>query len=168
MFHHEGVDSFMKAYRYMISGPGDSTKELWEELMKPRIDVAIAEEGSSFLIGDFTGCDAYSRRYLATVLPSNEKDRVTIYHMFNRPRHGASGFQMIGGFENDEERDSAMTRNSDRDITLVLPGRENRGCARNLIRREMMHCSILGRSVWDVLAKDREQKRQAKRTKRAA
>lgn len=40
-----------------------------------------------------------------------------------------------GGFESDEERDSAMTRDSDFDIAFIKDGRWDSGTAQNIKRR---------------------------------
>ena len=41
----------------------------------------------------------------------------------------------FGGFGSDQERDSAMTGNTDEDIAWIRPGRERSGTAKNLMRR---------------------------------
>ena len=46
---------------------------------------------------------------------------VTVYHMFVAPRNNA-GWPCVGGFPDDESRDSAMTRVSNYDIAWVRNG----------------------------------------------
>lgn len=68
---------------------------------------------------------------------------ITIYHMFNKPRNIPEANTRVildlvdfrGGFKSDEERDSAMTRDSDFDIAFVKDCRWNSGTAQNIKRR---------------------------------
>ena len=65
--------------------------------------------------------------------------------MFNSPRNTPEGMEMedaevddvyfVGGFKSDEERDSAMTNDSDFDIAFVKDNRWNSGTAQNIKRR---------------------------------
>lgn len=55
--------------------------------------------------------------------------------MFDKPRFNL-GFKTSGGYKNDEERDAAMTKNSNYDIAWVRPGKEKSGTAKNLERRK--------------------------------
>ena len=56
-------------------------------------------------------------------------------HMLDRPRHNA-GFATVGGFDSDEQRNEAMTCQSDYDIAWVRHGFEHAGTARNPARRQ--------------------------------
>jgi hypothetical protein len=89
--------------------------------------------GHHFVIGDADGIDLLAQKLLL-VLGANP-ERVTIYHMFDKPRFNL-GFKTSGGYKNDEERDAAMTKNSNYDIAWVRPGKEKSGTARNLERRK--------------------------------
>ena len=62
--------------------------------------------------------------------------------MFESPRHNA-GFPTESGFQSDEERDIAMTYNSDRDIAWVRKGREKSGTQKNLDRRSDLKYRLL-------------------------
>lgn len=69
---------------------------------------------------------------------SNEQidvNSVVVYHMFIAPRNHVSKFLTKGGYVNDEDRDSAMTKESDYDIAWVRPGKEKSGTAINIRRR---------------------------------
>lgn len=75
--------------------------------------------------------------------------KLTIYHMFESPRNIPEGYEppigieeildcsvsTISGFKSDEERDSAMTRDSDFDIVFVKDDRWDSGTAQNIKRR---------------------------------
>ena len=67
-------------------------------------------------------------------LDDKTKD-VIVYHMFESPRNNA-GYQTIGGFQSDKERDAQMTKDSDRDIAWVRSGRKNSGTQKNIERRK--------------------------------
>jgi hypothetical protein len=114
---------------HFISGHLSLTSEEFEAYYRPQIDEAISK-GYSFVVGDAKGADFLSQTYLL-----GKTDKVTVYHMFDTPRNNA-GFSTEGGFESDEQRDSAMTANSDKDIAWVKPGREKSGTQKNLDRRE--------------------------------
>ncbi len=88
--------------------------------------------GYHFVIGDADGIDLLAQKFLLGL--GATKDRVTIYHMFTSPKFNV-GFNTSGGYQTDEERDAAMTKNSDYDIAWVRPGKEKSGTARNLERR---------------------------------
>lgn len=89
--------------------------------------------GHHFVIGDADGIDLLAQKLLLVLGATS--DRVTIYHMFTKPRFNV-GFNTSGGYKNNEERDAAMTKNSNYDIAWVRPGKEKSGTARNLARRK--------------------------------
>jgi hypothetical protein len=115
-----------------ISGHLDLTREEFDEHYAPQIEEAL-KEVCCFVIGDARGCDQMAQQYLWA---RGYDDLVTIYHMFDAPRHAFKGIALQGGFKSDDERDTAMTEASDYDIAWVRPGRENSGTARNLARRK--------------------------------
>jgi hypothetical protein len=94
---------------------------------------AVAEaaaRGCRFVVGDARGADLlFQRHALACGL------HVTVFHMFERPRHNVGEFPTVGGFPTDTARDEAMTAASTLDIAWVRPGRERSGTANNLRRR---------------------------------
>jgi len=67
-------------------------------------------------------------------------ENVRVFHMLDAPRHNVGDYSTVGGFLNDEDRDAAMTRASQADITWVRPGRTHSGTARNLTRRAAIDC----------------------------
>jgi len=68
-----------------------------------------------------------------------EPERVTVYHMLEAPRNiNPKITQTVGGFESDDERDSAMTKASFEDIALVRTNKKLSGTAENILRRYML------------------------------
>lgn len=118
--------------KYFISGHRDLTVEEFNSLYVPVIlDILQDDPTCEFVVGDYQGVDSMAQGYLASLV-----DKVTVYHMFDRPRNLINpNFKTIGGFTSDEERDAAMTRDSDRDISFVRKGRRNSGTAQNIVRR---------------------------------
>jgi hypothetical protein len=113
---------------FFISGHLDLTQEEFQTHYVPLLREAISM-GDSFIVGDARGTDAMAQEFLAKLSAS-----VIVYHMFELPRNNC-GFEVIGGFRTDQERDEAMTKNSDADIAWIRPGREKSGTAKNLLRR---------------------------------
>jgi hypothetical protein len=123
-----------------ISGHYDLTDAEFECHYRSEIDEAIAH-GDHFIVGDANGAELSAQRYLFTRLGAS--DRVRVFHTFDRPRHNA-GFPTVGGFESDELRNEAMTRQSDYDIAWVRHGFEYAGTARNLQRRQRQNAAVDG------------------------
>lgn len=131
---------------YFISGHRDLSYEEFEKYYVPKIEEVIKSDPfAEFLVGDCDGVDKYAMDYLY----SQTSKEFAIYHMFDTPRNLPSNYTfsgsikeimigrvaVIGHFKTDEERDSAMTRNSDFDIAFVKDGRWNSGTAQNIKRR---------------------------------
>jgi hypothetical protein len=121
---------------YFISGHLSLTQEEFDTHYKSLIDEALSHN-SFFVVGDAKGADTLSQNYLF-----DKTDRVVVYHMFETPRYNA-GFPTEDGFQSDEERDIAMTNNSDMDIAWVRKGREKSGTQKNLDRRETLKYHLL-------------------------
>jgi hypothetical protein len=113
-----------------ISGHRDISENEFREHYENKIFEAINQD-CSFVLADCRGVDEQSQKFLKAF---NVKD-VKVYHMFEEPRYN-SGFECIGGFQNDIERDTAMTEASDYDIAWVRPGKERSGTAQNIERRK--------------------------------
>lgn len=123
---------------YFISGHLSLTWAEFVEHYKEEIDQALADPEGKFVIGDAPGADTLAQEYLTST-----GAEVTVFHMFDSPRHLASRlFSTQGGFQTDEERDEAMTRASAADIAWVRPGRETSGTARNLVRRHAVNDGV--------------------------
>ena len=127
-----------------ISGHGDVTQEEFNLHYKPLIDQAIEDEVKEFVVGDFRGTDHLAQIYLKlrSTLNTSRDIKVTVYHMFDKPRNNPCNFPTIGGFVDDEERDTAMTLASTRDIAWIRPGKVNSGTEKNIKRREDEPCQL--------------------------
>ena len=88
----------------------------------------------NFVVGDCVGVDSMAQDWLRDNLKCHSK--VTVYHMFEKPRYLASMlFNTSGGYEDDIPRDSAMTEVSNEDIAFIRKGRWISGTAQNILRR---------------------------------
>lgn len=125
---------------YFISGHRNLSYEDFEKYYIPIIDKIIREDDEAkFVVGDCDGVDKFAMDYIF----SKDICHITIYHMFNKPRNVPEANTRVildlvdfrGGFKSDEERDSAMTRDSDFDIAFVKDCRWNSGTAQNIKRR---------------------------------
>jgi len=113
---------------YFISGHLSISDLEFEKHYSLKLKKA-AQEGAKFIIGDARGTDAKAQQFLYEL-----GAEATVYHMFEHPRNNP-GFQTVGGFKSDKERDEAMTQASTDDIAWVRPGKEKSGTAKNLARR---------------------------------
>lgn len=129
---------------YFISGHRDLSYKDFEKYYIPKIKEVIGKDPrAEFIVGDCDGADKYAMDY---IFNETMKD-LTIYHMFNKPRNTpndkhpgtlVSDYKYIffrRGFKSDEERDSAMTRDSDFDIAFIKDNRWDSGTAQNIKRR---------------------------------
>ena len=124
---------------YFISGHGDITEEEFERNYKPVIENAISEmPNCKFVIGDYKGVDIMAQNYLMDVLELGP-ERVTVYHMHDKPRNVNEKItQLKGGFDNDEDRDAAMTAASFEDIAFVRDHTRLSGTSQNILRRKRL------------------------------
>lgn len=139
---------------YFISGHLDISDEVFSLHYKPSIDLAIKEEKSKFVMGDSVGADTMAQSYLAETAKSvpGLQERVTVFHMFDKPRNNVGNFATHGGFKDDESRDQAMTMFSTDDILWIRSPEESKklygkkfrpnrisGTEKNKLRREEMN-----------------------------
>lgn len=129
-----------------ISGHLDLTIQEFNQNYIPAIDAALLS-GCSFVLGDAMGCDSIAQTYLLNKITDYKTDRVTVYHMFDKPRNSLFHHH-CGGFTTDEDRDAAMTHISDFDIAWFrseqaqkeIYGNKYRkrtsGTERNILRRQ--------------------------------
>lgn len=130
--------------KYFISGHRDLSYKDFEKYYIPKIkDIVQKDNEAKFIVGDCNGVDKYAMDYIFCETMSS----VVIYHMFVKPRNTPKdkhpgdlvsdykGVSFKGGFKSDEERDSAMTNDSDFDIAFVKDNRWNSGTAQNIKRR---------------------------------
>ena len=121
--------------RYFVSGHRDLTVEEFKKYYVPKIDkVILLDTNPLFVVGDYWGCDIMAQDYL---VQKDMAEHTIVYHMFRAPRqHNISIKYLKGGFYTDEERDAAMTKNSDFDIAFVREGKwKDSGTATNIRRR---------------------------------
>lgn len=91
-----------------------------------------------YVVGDYEGVDIMAQNYLINELKINP-DRITVYHMFDKPRNINSKIKnLVGGFKSDEERDTAMTNASHYDIAFVRDHLQLSGTAMNILRRKLL------------------------------
>lgn len=91
-----------------------------------------------YVVGDYEGVDIMSQNYLVDNLKVDPK-RITVYHMFDKPRNYNSKITNFkGGFNYDEERDAAMTNDSTEDIAFVRDHLQLSGTAMNILRRKLL------------------------------
>lgn len=124
---------------YFVSGHRDLSYEDFEKHYVPVLsDILSYEFHPTFVVGDCNGVDKFAMDYIYNNM---RRGKLHIYHMFDSPRNTPEGFigedynivdkynwtyikdfleiKFIGGFQSDEERDSAMTKNSDYDVAFV-------------------------------------------------
>lgn len=91
-----------------------------------------------YIVGDYEGVDIMSQNYLIDCLKVDPK-RITVYHMFNKPRNYNDKITNFkGGFRSDEERDSAMTNDSTEDIAFIRDHTKWSGTGTNILRRYLL------------------------------
>lgn len=126
---------------YFISGHRDITKEEFEKNYCPIIDDIVKSNlpaNIRFIMGDYHGADYMSQHYLVEVL-NFPPERICVYHMGKKPMNIHPKIDnRVGGFNNDEERDSAMTRDSHIDVAFVRNHNKWSGTGANILRRHLM------------------------------
>lgn len=128
---------------YFVSGHLDITEDEFEKYYIQKINDAVSNN-CAFVIGDARGTDSFAQKYLHSMA----YDKVTIYHMCDKPRNNFGTFKTIGGFNDDDTRDTQMTRDSTNDILWIRPIEEQKkrlgkkynpnhisGTQKNMIRR---------------------------------
>lgn len=123
---------------YFISGHRDITEREFELNYQPILNVLSEDENVYFVVGDYHGADIMAQNYLIDILKINP-NRITVYHMLDAPQNlNPKITQLVGGFKTDEERDSAMTKASFKDIAFVRDITKNSGTAQNILRRHIL------------------------------
>lgn len=132
-------------FSYFISGHLDLTEKEFIENYQNKIQNAILNN-NTFVVGDAMGADSLAQKYLRDNI--QDKNKVTVYHMFDEPRNNFGDFPVKTGFKNDDERDAQMTRDSDADILWLRSVEEQKrrlgrrynpdhvnGTMKNILRR---------------------------------
>lgn len=118
---------------YFISGHRDLSEGDFKEYYVPKLRRVIeCDPDCKFVVGDYEGVDFMAQTWL---VKEGLKEKLTVYHMWSRPRHLAEGVMFTkGGYTSDLSRDSAMTEISDFDIAYIgKPGKS--GTRQNINRR---------------------------------
>ena len=126
---------------YFISGHRDLSYEDFKKYYIPKIKEVVEEDPrAEFIVGDCNGVDKYAMDYIF----NNVMCDLTIYHMSSKPnntpnnRHPGSlvsSYKYVyfrGGFKSDEERDAAMTRDSNIEIAYIKENRCDSGTDQNI------------------------------------
>jgi hypothetical protein len=131
-----------KNITYFISGHRAITNEEFEFNYVPLLELALNNTPNArFVVGDYYGVDIMAQNYLVDVL-NVDPDRITVYHMFESPRNINPKIKnTVGGFQNDDDRDAAMTENSFEDIALVRDENVLSGTVKNILRRYKLKIS---------------------------
>lgn len=123
---------------YFISGHRNITESEFEKYKNKLSEILKEIPDARFVVGDFNGVDIMAQNFLIDELNFNPK-HITVYHMFENPRNvNPKVINFVGGFENDEERDLAMTINSSKDIAFIRNHFELSGTAQNILRRYLL------------------------------
>lgn len=136
---NEKENDFEVLHTYFISGHRNITKEEFEINYKPSIDFALYEDPQAkFVVGDYYGVDIMAQNYLVDDI-GVDQNRITVYHMFDSPRNKNEKITKTkGGFTSDEERDTAMTKASSKDIAFVRDNTKISGTGSNILRRHLL------------------------------
>lgn len=130
-----------KVYTYFISGHRNITQEEFNENygteLKKLLNIPCTR-GIRFIVGDYYGVDIMAQHYLIDEL-NFPPEGICVYHMFDKPRNIHPLIEnRVGGFSSDEERDAAMTRDSDFDIAFVRDHNNWSGTGANILRRHLL------------------------------
>ena len=88
-----------------------------------------------YIMGDYEGCDIMAQKFLIETLKVDSK-RIKVYHMGDKPMNLFSNdVMLVGGFTTDNERDEAMTFDSDQDIAFIYDETKWSGTGQNILRR---------------------------------
>lgn len=135
---------------HFISGHLDLSEREFNENYKTKIHDAILSN-DSFIVGDAKGADSFVQHILVKYMVDDSTlyERVTVYHMFEKPRNNFGKFKTRGGFKSDDERDCQMTADSTHDILWVRSPEEQKkkigkkynpsyinGTTKNMMRRD--------------------------------
>jgi len=128
-----------KEVTYFISGHRDITEDEFERNYKITLEGIVNEvPDCRFVVGDCQGADIMAQNYLLDVLDV-DPDRITVYYVGDRARNlNPKVCNIMCGFENDREKDAAMTAASSVDIAFVRNNTEISGTAENILRRHML------------------------------
>lgn len=120
---------------YFISGHRDITEDEFDVYKRKIQEILEITPDALFVVGDYYGVDIMAQNYLINDLQI-APEHITVYHMFTTPRNANEQIiNFVGGFESDEDRDAAMTKNSSFDIAFIRDHTQLSGTAQNILRR---------------------------------
>lgn len=102
---------------YFISGHTDITQEQFDHHYRQRIVEAASNPLNEFVMVTAPGADTMSQKLLTELMAC---DRMTVYHRGESPEFLADpSIKTVGGWKSHDQKDAAMTKNSDVDILYV-------------------------------------------------
>lgn len=124
-----------KFITYFISGHRDLTLTEFEYYYIPLIHQAFEETpNAKFVVGDCDGCDIMAQDYLVNII--DDLSKITVYCYGTQPKNINPDIIYIkNGFEDDREKDIAMTKASFKDIAIVRDPKVWSGTGENILRR---------------------------------
>ena len=132
----EEIDETLNTY--FISGHRDITENEFEYYYIPLINEALSENpNAKFIVGDCDGVDIMAQNYLVSII--DDISRITVYCVGDTPKNINSELIYIkNGFNDEREKDTAMTNASFKDIALVKQCEYITGTGENILRRYLM------------------------------
>lgn len=131
---------------YFISGHRDLKPEEFKKHYTDKIDAALKDESSKFVVGSACGADDMAFEYIWQKIPKETRaSRVAVFVYERNPSEQAQRLQFFKdqgveniktGFFSYTHRDAEMTKVSTVDIAWVRAGKTASGTAMNLKRRE--------------------------------
>lgn len=123
---------------YFISGHRNITEDQFLAYKETISKTLENNPDAMFVVGDYCGADIMAQNFLLDEL-NLDPSKITVYHMFDTPRNiNPRVINKVGGFENDEERDAAMTYASSNDIAYVFDHTKWSGTGQNILRRYLL------------------------------
>lgn len=123
---------------YFISGHRDISHSDFIKYRTTLAELIEEKPDALFVLGDYHGVDIFAQNYLIDEL-NIDPSQITVYHMGETPQNiNPKITNTVGGFATDEERDSAMTSVSFKDIAFIKDNTQMSGTAQNILRRFLM------------------------------
>ena len=114
---------------YFISGHTDLSRELFDRHYKEKITSAALNPNSRFIMGDAPGADFMAQQLLISLFCDNSEkiNRIRVYHRGDKPYKLADPrIKTVSGFKSHNDKDNAMTLNSNIDIAYVRSNEESK------------------------------------------
>ena len=111
---------------YFVSGHVDVTQQDFDDHYKNELIEATKSKNSRFVMGNAKGIDTMALEFLIELLGPDNLYRITVYHLGKKSHLKDKRIRTIGGFGNHNNKDTAMTNASNKDIAWVRPEEESR------------------------------------------